>query len=150
MLHEEKQYPTVAPHIPPNSQMEMLSSLISEETDAVIEFSLVGRPFNASFLTIVADWDMDQVCTRCLFLSHSRAIHTQSHRVLLCATYQFCVSESNLVRSHNFVSNNLCFFVYFLSIGQLGRRPEPPPVPALSPWGRGRHRQAEPRRKGAH
>lgn len=67
MLHEEKQYPTVAPHIPPNSQMEMLSSLISEETDAVIEFSLVGRPFNASFLTIVADWDMDQVCTRCLF-----------------------------------------------------------------------------------
>lgn len=61
MLHEEKQYPTVAPHIPPNSQMEMLSSLISEETDAVIEFSLVGRPFNASFLTIVADWDMDQV-----------------------------------------------------------------------------------------
>lgn len=61
MLHEEKQYPTVAPHIPPNSQMEMLSSLISDETDAVIEFSLVGRPFNASFLTIVADWDMDQV-----------------------------------------------------------------------------------------
>lgn len=51
----------MAPHIPPNSQMEMLSSLISEETDAVIEFSLVGRPFNASFLTIVADWDMDQV-----------------------------------------------------------------------------------------
>lgn len=51
----------MAPHIPPNSQMEMLSSLISDETDAVIEFSLVGRPFNASFLTIVADWDMDQV-----------------------------------------------------------------------------------------
>ena len=65
-MHEEKQYPTVAPHIPPNSQMEMLSSLISDETDAVIEFSLVGRPFNASFLTIVADWDMDQVCRRCL------------------------------------------------------------------------------------
>jgi hypothetical protein len=61
VLHEEKQYQTVTPHMPPNSQMEMLSSLISEETDAVIEFSLAGRPFSASFLTIVADWDMDQV-----------------------------------------------------------------------------------------
>jgi len=68
VLHEEKQYPTVAPHIPPNSQMEMLSSLISDETDAVIEFSLVGRPFNASFLTIVADWDMDQVNFCCVVL----------------------------------------------------------------------------------
>lgn len=47
--------------MPPNSQMEMLSNLISDETDAVIEFSLSGRPFSASFLTIVADWDMDQV-----------------------------------------------------------------------------------------
>ena len=47
--------------MPPNSQMEMLSNLISDETDAVIEFSLNGRPFSASFLTIVADWDMDQV-----------------------------------------------------------------------------------------
>lgn len=47
--------------MPPNSQMEMLSKLISDETDAVIEFTLVGKPFSASFLTIVADWDMDQV-----------------------------------------------------------------------------------------
>lgn len=47
--------------MPPNSQMEMLAGLISDETDAVIEFSLVGRPFNVASLTIVADWDMDQV-----------------------------------------------------------------------------------------
>jgi hypothetical protein len=61
VLHEEKQYQTVTPHMPPNSQMEMLSSLIAEETNAVIEFTLAGRLFSASFLTIVADWDMDQV-----------------------------------------------------------------------------------------
>lgn len=54
--------------MPPNSQMEMLSSLISEETDAVIEFSLAGRPFSASFLTIVADWDMDQVSRELLWV----------------------------------------------------------------------------------
>jgi len=60
VLYEEKHYPSVAPHVPPNSQMEMLSSLIVEENDAFFEFSLAGRPFNASFLTIVADWDMDQ------------------------------------------------------------------------------------------
>ena len=51
--------------MPPNSQMEMLAGLISDETDAVIEFSLVGRPFNAASLTIVADWDMDQVSLFC-------------------------------------------------------------------------------------
>lgn len=77
------------------------------------------------------------------FLSLSHAIYMHSQRVSMCASYQFCVSASNLVRSHHFVSNNLCSFVNF-SIGQLGRGPESPPVPALSPWGRGRHRQAQP------
>ncbi len=90
-MHEEKQYPTVAPHIPPNSQMEMLSSLISEETDAVIEFSLLGRPFNASFLTIVADWDMDQVHAL-IFSSISSSLS------LLFIIFQ-CVSTSRTPRS---------------------------------------------------
>jgi hypothetical protein len=61
VIHDERQYLTANPHVPPNSQMEMLSSLVSEVTDAVIEFSLAGRPFTASFLTIVADWDMEAV-----------------------------------------------------------------------------------------
>ncbi len=99
MLHEEKQYPTVAPHIPPNSQMEMLSSLISDETDAVIEFSLVGRPFNASFLTIVADWDMDQVNILCFLILFVLVVssgcwlaagsHLTSHKYFLANRFKF-------------------------------------------------------------
>ncbi len=33
----------------------------------VIEFSLAGRPFNASALTFVVDWDMDEVCVCVVF-----------------------------------------------------------------------------------
>lgn len=61
MLHEEKQYPTVSPHVPPTSQLELLASCIVDSDDQLVEFSLAGRPFSASMLTIVADWDMDQV-----------------------------------------------------------------------------------------
>jgi hypothetical protein len=43
--------------------LELLAPLIVEyEEGGNIEFSLAGRPFNASMLTIVADWDMDEVC----------------------------------------------------------------------------------------
>ena len=31
------------------------------DSGASLEFTLAGRPFNASALTIVVDWDMDQV-----------------------------------------------------------------------------------------
>jgi len=59
VLHEEKQYPSVT-HTPPQSHMERLSGLVVSDNDAIMEFSLIGRPFSATFLTIVADWDMDQ------------------------------------------------------------------------------------------
>jgi hypothetical protein len=62
ILHEEKQYPTVNPHVPPTNLLELLAPVIVEyEEGGNIEFSLTGRPFNASMLTIVADWDMDEV-----------------------------------------------------------------------------------------
>jgi hypothetical protein len=42
--------------------LELLAPVIVEyEEGGNIEFSLTGRPFNASMLTIVADWDMDEV-----------------------------------------------------------------------------------------
>ena len=112
MLHEEKQYPTVAPHIPPNSQMEMLSSLISEETDAVIEFSLVGRPFNASFLTIVADWDMDQVHTLCLMLMYCSYFFTNALSTLVSALNIFI---SVLVHISPYASITFLFWFLFFT-----------------------------------
>jgi hypothetical protein len=61
-LHEEKQYPTVSPHVPPTNLLELMAPVIVEYDESNIEFSLAGRAFNASMLTIVADWDMDEVC----------------------------------------------------------------------------------------
>eukprot|EP01038_Epipyxis_sp_PR26KG_P015353 gene15353-20688_t len=58
VLHEEKQYPTVSPHWPP-TKFDYLSACITEMDDYNIEFSLVGMPFNAASLTVVADWDME-------------------------------------------------------------------------------------------
>eukprot|EP01039_Chlorochromonas_danica_P008751 gene8751-9645_t len=60
VLYEEKQYQSVVPHYPPTARNELLTQCISEHDEQLFEFSLVGRPFNASWLTVVADWDMDQ------------------------------------------------------------------------------------------
>lgn len=60
VLHEERQYAAVEPHCPPTSLQDVLSKCIVESDHNTMEFSLVGRPFDASWLTIVADWDMDQ------------------------------------------------------------------------------------------
>eukprot|EP01033_Poteriospumella_lacustris_P007531 gene7531-5414_t len=59
ILHEERQYPGVEPHCPPTSLQDLLSKTIIEVDSQTMEFSLVGRHFDASWLTIVADWDMD-------------------------------------------------------------------------------------------
>lgn len=58
-MYEEKQYQSVEPHYPPTALSELLTQCISEQDENMIEFSLVGRPFNSSWLTIIADWDMD-------------------------------------------------------------------------------------------
>lgn len=66
VLHDEKQYPTVSPHVPPTTFTDIIGLIgpsIVEMDDTTVEFSLVGRPFNATSLTIVADWDMDAVRT---------------------------------------------------------------------------------------
>ena len=67
VLHEEKQYSSVMPHAPPTSMEEQLRPyMIEVDNPAVLasngsmEFSLTGKPFDASLLTIIADWDMDQ------------------------------------------------------------------------------------------
>lgn len=60
VIYEEKLYPSVEPHNPPSSLSAVLSSCIIENDEHSIEFSLIGRQFNPSWLTIVADWDMDQ------------------------------------------------------------------------------------------
>ena len=41
--------------------LDLMAPLIVDFDENVIEFSLVGRAFNASMLTVVADWDMDEV-----------------------------------------------------------------------------------------
>lgn len=60
VLYEEKQYQSVDPHYPPTGHNDLLDQCISEHGEGCIEFSLVGRPFNAAWLTVTADWDMDQ------------------------------------------------------------------------------------------
>ena len=49
------------PHYPPTSLQDTLGPCIIEVDDNTLEFSLVGKQFNASWLTVVADWDMGQV-----------------------------------------------------------------------------------------
>jgi hypothetical protein len=75
VLFEEKQYSSVSPHIPAISLQEQLQAYIIDSPDEegasslggnsspsireeCIEFSLAGTQFDASLLTIVADWDM--------------------------------------------------------------------------------------------
>ena len=61
-MYEDKQYQTKRAHAPPLSQTEVLGPyMIDDRDENVIEFSLTGRPFNASALTFVIDWDMDEV-----------------------------------------------------------------------------------------
>lgn len=60
MLFEERQYPTVDPHYPPTSLLEVLQPCIEKQEETLIEFSLVGKQFSAAWLTVVADWDMDE------------------------------------------------------------------------------------------
>lgn len=60
ILHEERQYPAVDAHCPPTSLQDVLSKMITDIDNQTIEFTLIGRHFDASWLTIVADWDMDQ------------------------------------------------------------------------------------------
>lgn len=62
VLHEEKQYQTINPHVPPLSQSEVLRPFILTESadEEIIEFSILGRPFDPSVLTFVVDWDMDE------------------------------------------------------------------------------------------
>lgn len=60
ILHEERQYPAVEPHCPPTSLQDLLSKTIVEIDNQSMEFALIGRHFDASWLTIVADWEMDQ------------------------------------------------------------------------------------------
>jgi hypothetical protein len=62
VIYEDRQYPTVDPHYPPNSYGDLLKDfIVGSENDPYIEFQLTGRQFNPSWLTVVADWDMDQV-----------------------------------------------------------------------------------------
>jgi hypothetical protein len=60
VFYEDKQYPSVDPHIPPTSLVELLKECIIGTDENTIEFQLTGRHFNPTWLTIVADWDMDQ------------------------------------------------------------------------------------------
>jgi len=67
VIHEEKQYTSVTPHVPPMGQLDLAPYMLDGgadagdvDSDAIIEFNLAGRPFNASVLTVVPDWDMGQ------------------------------------------------------------------------------------------
>ncbi len=60
-MFEEKQYPSVDPHYPPTSLHDVLAPCVIEIDENTIEFTLTARQFNASWLTVVADWDMGQV-----------------------------------------------------------------------------------------
>jgi hypothetical protein len=95
LFYEDKQYPSVDPHLPPTSLVDLLKDCIIENhipsnqqsnsnnnpnsgsvatgggngngngngqqvDDTWIEFQLTGRHFNPTWLTVVADWDMDQ------------------------------------------------------------------------------------------
>ncbi len=60
VLFEERQYASVDPHFPPTSLFEVLNPCIEKQDEALIEFSLVEKLFSAAWLTVVADWDMDQ------------------------------------------------------------------------------------------
>lgn len=60
VFYEDKQYPSVDPHIPPTSFAEILKECIIGNDENTIEFQLTGRHFNPTWLTVVADWDMNQ------------------------------------------------------------------------------------------
>lgn len=73
VLYEEKQYPSGDPHYPPSTHNDPINQCICEQNERMIEFSLLSRDpgqlakpihFNPSWLTVVADWDMDEVSPR--------------------------------------------------------------------------------------
>jgi hypothetical protein len=61
VLHEEKLYPTVAPHVPPTQLSDIATNCVNEvDKDGTLEFAIVARSFNPLSLCVVADWDIDQ------------------------------------------------------------------------------------------
>ena len=64
VLYDEKPYQQgrtsmTHPYLPPNKSIDFLKSFIVDQSDTVIEFSLVGRPFNPVVLNVCADLDME-------------------------------------------------------------------------------------------
>jgi hypothetical protein len=61
VLHEEKLYPTVQPHVPPTQLSDIAANCVNEvDKDGTLEFTIANRSFNPLSLCVVADWDMDQ------------------------------------------------------------------------------------------